>query len=126
MDVIFVASYAHMISYDIGGQWVYVDSVKEAVDLYIMNHATKKDIAITQDIGLASILVKRQVVTLSPRGKQYLEEDMEEVLHFRYLSAKERRSGTYSKGPKPFSEQDRKHFITNLEKILSKLAGFNQ
>jgi hypothetical protein len=35
--------------------WKYVDSGKEAADLFIMNHASKGNITITQDIGLASI-----------------------------------------------------------------------
>jgi uncharacterized protein len=113
-----------MVSYDIGGAWAYVDSDKEAVDLYIMNHASKGDIVITQDIGLASTLVNRDVVSISPRGHLYLEKDMDTVLHLRYLSAKERRSGSHSKGPKPFTEEDRNHFIMSFENILSKLAGF--
>lgn len=123
MEVIFVASYAHTLSYDIGGKWVYVDATKEAVDLYIMNHAKPNDIAVTQDIGLASVLVNRNIVVLSPRGKQYLEKEMDMVLHLRYLSAKERRSGNYSKGPRAFTEEDKNDFIISFEKKLSKLAG---
>lgn len=120
----FVASYSHVVSYDVGGRWVYVDSDKEAVDLYIMNHAKKHDVVITQDIGLASVLLRKQVYVISPRGKSYVEDDMDTVLHIRYLSAKERRQGNFSKGPKPFTEEDRKDFIKSLEKILSNLAGF--
>jgi len=33
--------------------WKYVDSGMEAADLFIMNHAGKGEIVITQDIGLA-------------------------------------------------------------------------
>lgn len=125
MEVVFVASYAHVVSYDIGGKWVYVDSQKEEVDLYIMNHASKGDIVVTQDIGLASILVKRDVIAISPRGKRYLEKDMDAVLHVRYLAAKERRAGSHSKGPKPFTESDRQNFITSLEGICRNLQGFS-
>jgi uncharacterized protein YaiI (UPF0178 family) len=37
--------------------WIYDDAGKEAADLFIMNHAVKGDITITQDIGLASELL---------------------------------------------------------------------
>lgn len=124
MDVVFVASYAHMLTNPIGGTWVYVDTDKEAADLYIMNHARRDDIVVTQDIGLASILVNKGVVALSPRGKEFEEENMDTTLHLRFLSAKERRNGNYSKGPKPFMEEDRQHFIKVFEKNLSNLAGF--
>ncbi|MFT4412666.1 YaiI/YqxD family protein [Fredinandcohnia humi] len=125
VDVVFVASYAHVMSNPMGGEWIYVDSDKEAADLYIMNHARRQDIVITQDIGLASILVNKGVIAISPRGNEFEEENMDHILHLRYLSAKDRRSGTYSKGPKPFTEDHRYHFNKVFEKILSNLAGFN-
>jgi uncharacterized protein len=124
--VCFIASYAHMPNERAKGEWVFVDSNKEEVDLYIMNHANKLDIVVTQDIGLASILVNKNVYTLSPRGKEYLEDTMDAALHGRYLSAKMRRSGEYSKGPSPFTETLRENFITSFEKMLSKHEGIQQ
>ena len=103
--------------------WVYVDTEKEAVDLYILNHAVRGDVVITQDIGLASMLVNRGVHVISPRGKVYEEGEMDSALHHRYLQAKQRRQGVYPKGMKRFSDQDRRLFLQNFEKILSKLEG---
>ncbi|QFT89885.1 hypothetical protein FIU87_14570 [Bacillus sp. THAF10] len=121
--VCYVASYSHYKNDITDETWVYVDNAKESADLYILNHAVKHDVVVTQDIGLASMLVSRNVYVLSPRGKQYEERDMEKSLHMRYLSAKERRRGNYSKGPKAFTNNDREKFITAFEKTLSKLAG---
>lgn len=123
IDVIFVASYAHITNKHLKGQWIYVDTNKEEVDLYIMNHINKNDIAITQDIGLASLLLSRGVYVLSPRGKQYLENDIDQALFLRYFSAKQRRAGYYSKGPSSFTNQDRELFIRTFKKILSKFEG---
>src|SRR5213080_1580663 len=52
VKVIFVASYKNMMN-DPEGKWVYVDAVKEAADLYIINAVKKGDLVITNDIGLA-------------------------------------------------------------------------
>jgi len=121
--VSFVASYNHMTNNTLGGSWHYVDSDKEAADLFIMNHVHAGDIAVTQDIGLASTLLAKNVSVLSPRGSLYDEKDIEAALHMRYLSAKARRQGKYGKGPKPFTTDDRICFEKNFTKLLSKIKG---
>lgn len=104
-------------------RWVYVDSEKEAADLFIMNHVKKKDIVVTQDIGLASTLLPKEVYVLSPRGMLFEEKDMNTALDLRFLSAKARRRGEYGKGPKSFSQADRERFVTQFTRILSKFEG---
>ncbi|WP_079509783.1 YaiI/YqxD family protein [Mesobacillus jeotgali] len=119
IEAVFVASYAHMKN-DLQGQnWVFVDSYKEAVDLYLMNHVKKGDFAVTQDIGLASTLIAKGVYTISPRGSLYEEKGIQTALELRYISAKARRQGYYGKGPKPFTEKDREKFIEELNMLLS-------
>jgi uncharacterized protein len=123
INVVFVVSYNHMINGPIEGTWHYVDSDKEAADLFITNHVNTGDIAVTQDIGLASTLLSKKVYVLSPRGSLYEEKDIESALHMRYLSAKARRQGKYGKGPKPFTREDRTRFEKNFTEILSKIKG---
>ncbi|MGD6818136.1 YaiI/YqxD family protein [Metabacillus sp. 84] len=122
-ETVFVASYNHMTMETLGKKWVYVDAEKESADLYIVNHTRPDNIVVTQDIGLAGLLLKKNVMVLTPRGKHYTEQNIDTALQFRYLSAKGRREGIHSKGPKPFLDADRKNFADSLEKILSKLAG---
>lgn len=119
MDVTFVASYAHMSNHSSEENWIYVDNEKEAADLFIQNHISKRDIVVTQDIGLASTLLPKEVVAISPRGTLYQEEDMDTALDMRFLSAKARRQGNYGKGPKPFSKEDRQRFVNQFTTILS-------
>lgn len=118
-EVIFVASYAHVSNHSSDERWIYVDNVKEAADLFILNHVNRKDIVVTQDIGLASTLLLKEVFVLSPRGDLYQEKEMETALDLRFLSAKARRKGEYGKGPKPFSKEDRIKFIDQLTMVLS-------
>jgi uncharacterized protein len=88
-----------------------------------MNHTVKGDITITQDIGLASTLLLKGVLVLSPRGILYEEDSIQTALDLRYLHAKARKRGVFEKGPKPFHSEDRARFATELAKILSKFAG---
>lgn len=123
VDVFFVASYNHVKKDGTGGTWCYVDGSKEAADLFIMNHVYRGDVVVTQDTGLASTLLSKEVYVIHPRGNLYEESDIQTALDMRYLSAKARRQGIYGKGPKPYSKDDRKRFEKNFIRILSKIEG---
>jgi uncharacterized protein YaiI (UPF0178 family) len=118
-EAVFVASYAHVSIRPSDERWVYVENDREAADLFILNHVNKNDIVVTQDIGLAATLLPKEVYVLSPRGTVYKESQMKTALDMRFLSAKARRRGEYSKGPKPFSKEDRQRFIKLLTAFLS-------
>ncbi len=69
IDMVFVASYAHDLFLQAPARTVTVDPDKEAVDLYLVNYAKKGDVCITQDHGLASLLLSKGITVLSPRGE---------------------------------------------------------
>lgn len=123
LELIFVASLAHSGSERIGGKWVFVDAVKEEADMYIINHSERGDIVVTQDYGLASLLLPKGVHVLSPRGKRYTEFNIDTLLQDRYLSAKARKAGSRTRGPSRFTEEDLQQFIISLKKILSNEQG---
>jgi uncharacterized protein len=123
IKTLFIASYAHKKKDSSEMNWTYVDSSKEAVDLYIMNHTKANDIVVTQDIGLASTLLLKGVYVLSPRGTLYEESSINTALDLRYLSAKARRNGVYGKGPKRFTNEDRVRFVEQFTKILSQFES---
>lgn len=118
ISLTFVASYAHYGKNN-DNRWVYVDSTKEAADMYIVNHVKKGDIVITQDMGLASLLTSKDVYVITPHGKTIVEENMTQILHQRYLSYKQIHAGKKVKGPKPFTGEDRQRFAHTLSELLS-------
>ncbi|WP_253701297.1 DUF188 domain-containing protein [Bacillus sp. FJAT-29814] len=87
----------HSNEKDTYASWKYVDSGKEAADLFIMNHAKRGDIVITQDIGLASTLLPKEIQTISPKGFLFEEKDIQTALDIRFLKAKARKRGMYGK-----------------------------
>ncbi|EJI4982648.1 YaiI/YqxD family protein [Listeria monocytogenes] len=107
LEVTFVASFNHYSVNTNGENWIFVDTGKESADMRMMNLAKKGDIIVTQDIGLASILLAKGTFVFSNRGELYREEEMSLMLDIRYRHAKERQQGKYSKGPKAISDQDR-------------------
>ena len=59
---------------------VKVASGFDVADNYIVEHANKGDIVITQDIPLAAELVAKGCAVLNPRGERYTKENVDE--HF--------------------------------------------
>jgi uncharacterized protein YaiI (UPF0178 family) len=119
---VFVASYAGYRRDDHAEEkWIYVDQEKEAADLYIVNHACRGDAAVTQDMGLASLLTGRGISVLSIYGKQIRDQDIPQILHKRYLSYKSLQSGRKIRGPRRFSDRDRKNFSFALTNLLCRL-----
>jgi hypothetical protein len=119
--VVFVASYKNRMADPEEGHWVYVDPHRESADIYIANHAETGDIVVTQDIGLASLVLPKGASALTPRGTIYTESSIGPALDLRYLAAKERSRGRYGKGPKRFTAEDREHFARALAEMLSKM-----
>jgi uncharacterized protein len=89
-----------------------VDSRMEEVDLYIVNHH-----------GMASLLLPKGITVISPRGKQFLNETIEELLLSRYLGKMQRKAGMKTKGPSKCTNEDIIKFIKRFENILSNKEG---
>ncbi|WP_409297633.1 DUF188 domain-containing protein [Peribacillus sp. SCS-26] len=119
----FVTSINNMMSEPSPGKWVYVGEYKGSCRSVYPESRQKGDVIITGDIGVAGTLLPKHVYVLSPRGKEYTENNIDTLLDMRYLSAKSRRQGKYTKGPKPFTNEDRLNFVRQLSKILSNHAG---
>ncbi|MFD2612759.1 YaiI/YqxD family protein [Paenibacillus gansuensis] len=123
VDIWMVASHDHRLPVRAGVRNIQVDRSDQAVDLYIANQLRPGDILVTQDFGLATIGLAKKAVVLSNRGQQYTDQTIDFLLESRHHSAKVRRSGGRSKGPRAFTEEDRTHFLQTLTKVLEDTAG---
>lgn len=111
--------YAHEVTLE-GCQIVYCEIGNDSVDQQLFKKAMKNDIAITQDYGLASLLLTKEVVVLHTSGKYITEDNIETLLLTRYLSAKQRKAGKRTKGPAKRTKEDKEYFLQQLERVLKK------
>lgn len=103
---------------------VIVDSGPDAVDFALISHCEKQDLVITQDYGLASLVLMQEALALHPNGWQYTKQNIETLLLQRYLSRKERMcSHRYGKGPQKRTSSNDKSFAQTLKKILKKATS---
>ena len=97
---------------------IYVESGADAADYKIIELANANDIIITQDYGLASLALSKNCIVLHHKGFQYTTNNINQLLQTRHLSSKARRAGQRTKGPKPFTDEDKKIFKERLHTLL--------
>ena len=90
----------------------------DAVDFAILNNIEKGDIVITQDYGLASLVLSRNSYAINQSGMVYTNENIDELLYSRYISKKMRNRGARIKGPKKRDKSQDIIFKENLEKLI--------
>ena len=110
-----VASFNHNIE---SNHHTIVGGAPQEADLKVINLAEKGDIAVTQDWGLAAMLLGKKVRSLSPAGREFRPETIEFLLEEREVKAKLRRSGGRTKGPKKRTEAEDHKFSQCLEQII--------
>ncbi|MEX2948849.1 YaiI/YqxD family protein [Staphylococcus warneri] len=97
---------------------VYVDDGPESVDYKIVQLASFEDIVITQDYGLASLLLNKVKFVMHHKGFLFNDDNIQQLLDQRYINAQIRKSGGRHKGPPPFTNQDRQHFEHQLKLLI--------
>lgn len=118
-----VASFNHNIESD---HHVVVGNSSQEADLKIMNLTEPGDIVITQDWGLAAMVLGKGAKCLSPTGREYNVNTMDFLLEEREVKAKLRRAGGRTRGPKKRNSEDDKRFEHSLHKcICSSMPNVN-
>lgn len=124
LSVVLVSSIAHfsLQEHPEYVETVYVEQGADSADFKIVQLAKHGDVIITQDYGLASLLLPKGCIVLHHKGFQYSTENIDQLLQTRHLSAMARKSGQRTKGPKAFTQEDREKFRTLFREVLSKNA----
>ena len=101
---------------------VTVPDGRDSVDFAVFQECRPGDIVVTDDHGLAAMVLSRGAAALSSRGRQYHQEAIGSLLHARYLGKKARRAGKRTPGPPPFTAADRERFAEVLENLIRRLS----
>lgn len=121
VTVVVVADYSHAVAPGHGVERVMVDEGRDAADFAIINRVEEGDLVITQDVGLASLVLPKGAAVISPRGYEFREDAIERQLAQRWAAQRIRRGGGRTHGPKPLSTDDCARFLALLEQRLTTL-----
>lgn len=117
LELIIVKNYNHVISSDYG-RVVTVDNMKEAADLYIMNNCLAKDIIVTQDYGLAAMVIGKGSLVINQFGKIIDQDNIDFLLDQRHVKSQVRRQEKIYSKFKKRQNSDNQVFRQNLEKLI--------
>lgn len=122
VTVVMVADYSHHFPPEEGVERVVVDGGKDAADFAIVNRVHAGDLVVTQDVGLASLVLPQGAAVISPRGYEFSEDSMAGRLARRWLHGRIMRAGGRVSGPPALSEDERDRFLMLLDnKIIASI-----
>lgn len=118
IDLVMVVDEAHELSGNF--EVIQVGQGNDSVDHKITTMCEPGDIVVTQDYGLASIVLERAGGVIHPKGMIYNIFNIESLMFQRHMGQKARRAGKRTKGPKKRTTEDDKEFERNLISLLEK------
>ncbi len=94
----------------------------DAVDFALVSLCHKGDIVVSQDYGVAAMVLGKGAYAIHQSGKWYTNENIDQMLMERHLSKKARRSSSknHLKGPRKRTEEDDIRFAESFEKLIEK------
>ena len=97
----------------------------DAVDFKIVNSAMSGDVVVTQDYGLAAMVLSKKAYAIHQSGKWYTDENIGEMLEQRALAKKLRRATGkhHMKGPSKRTADDDKRFEESLRNLIKKVIN---
>ncbi len=122
LEVIFVCDVAHMLFYDEPFiTTVTVDQGADNADLAIANRTQAGDLCVTQDYGLASLLLAKKATVLHHNGFFYTNENIDRMLFERHIARESRRQKKSRGGHvRKRTKEDDENFIAALERAIAR------
>ncbi|MBZ8174189.1 YaiI/YqxD family protein [Staphylococcus delphini] len=114
-------TYSHFTVHDFPShvEVKYIDGGRDAVDFMLLQHAKPNDIVVTQDYGLASLVLEKVKHVLHHNGHIYSPENIDRLLAQRYYHQQARRkTKRHHKGPPAFDQKQRLNFETSFRRCI--------
>jgi len=124
IEVIVVKNYAHEI-YDDYATIITVDLSPDSADYYIANITKENDIVVTQDYGLAAMVLAKLGICINQNGLIISKDNIDELLRRRHLNSELRRKHKYYTKAKKRESHNDAEFEKNLRALIKKMLSKN-
>ncbi|WP_339216868.1 YaiI/YqxD family protein [Solibacillus sp. FSL W8-0372] len=99
---------------------IIVDKGPDSVDFKLLSVLKRGDIVITGDYGLAAMCIAKGGIVVNHNGKELTSDNIDQLLAYRFESAKIRRAGGRTKGPKKRTEENNLEFEHKFRQICER------
>ena len=100
---------------------ITVDKQADGVDFALMGMLAVDDIVVTQDYGLAAMVLGKGAKAINQNGFIYSNENIDRLLLERHIGQKTRKSGGRTKGPAKRAKEDDVRFEAVFDRLLSEM-----
>lgn len=92
----------------------------DAVDFALVNLCSKNDIVVTQDYGVAAMILAKGAYGIHQSGRWYTNQNIDQMLMERHLAKKARmgKGKHHLKGPAKRTEEDNIRFAQAFERLI--------
>lgn len=92
----------------------------DAVDFALLNLCQKGDVVVTQDYGVAAMILGKGAYGIHQSGRWYTNQNIDQLLMERHLAKKARmgKGKHHLKGPAKRTEEDDRRFQESFEKLI--------
>ncbi len=97
---------------------ITVDKARDSVDLALINRTSMNDIVVTQDYGLATMVLAKKAKALNQNGLIYTENNIDKLLFDRHIGQKIRASGGRMTSIKKRTKEDDAKFEAAFLSLL--------
>ncbi|GLC86932.1 YaiI/YqxD family protein [Lysinibacillus piscis] len=110
---------------------IMVPKGPDSVDFTLVNALSKHDVVITQDYGLAAMVLARGGYAIDQNGREMSADNIENLLEIRHVGQKIRRAGGRTRGPKKRTKENNISFQMKFRQICEhaifaqKMEGLN-
>ena len=119
ISVILLCDTNHILQSDYS-EVLTVGAGADAVDFKLVSVCQKDDIVVTQDYGVAAMILGKGAYGIHQSGRWYTNENIDQMLMERHLNKKARRASgkNHLKGPRKRTAEDDEHFRESFEKMI--------
>lgn len=97
---------------------ITVEKGSNSADFKLVNLVQKGDLVVTQDYGLAAMVLAKGGRVLNQNGMIYSEQNMDTLLFTRHIAKKVRMAGGRTKGPHKRTKEQDEDFLRTLQRML--------
>lgn len=119
IDVIIFIDTSHIYSDDYSTV-ITVDKGADSVDIALINKTQPGDIVVTQDYGLATMVLSKKGYAINNHGMIYTNENIDALLMQRYIGQKLRKSGVKTNNPRKRTPEDNLRFENQFRYLCTK------
>lgn len=120
MDVVIFCDTSHEIVRE-GATTVTVSKGNDSADFALVNKIQKGDIVVTQDYGLATMVLAKNGFCIDQNGREYTHQNIDSLLNIRHVSKKIRQNGGRLKGPKKRAKDANKIYEMKFRQFCERI-----